>query len=269
MDCRDLAQFYEEYALGVLEGEAQDAEVRAEIEAHLARKCPRCTAGVERARWLVSQLAYAAPPQQPPAAIRARIVQAVASEPSPQRKPQLSPRRIWIPAWAWAAAALLVAFAGYSLYENWLMHQQIDQLAKQVITAEGQQQALEQQRDTYNKAMAILAAPGTKKMEMKPSSEGMPMLEAFVHEKMGVVVAARGVPMPPSGRAFQLWMVPKPGMGNPISAGVYMPDASGAVLTVSPPPSDMSDMAALAVTEEPSAGSPQPTSKPMWLAPLQ
>lgn len=268
MDCKDLAQFYEEYALGVLEGEASSDEVRAEIAAHLARKCPRCTAGVERARWLVSQLSYAAPPAQPPAAIRARIVQAIANEPaSPQLRPQLSPRRVWIPAWAWAAAALLVAFAGYSLYRNWQMRQDIEQLANQVHSAESQQQALQQQRDNYNRAMAILAAPGTKRMEMKPATEGMPMLEAFVHAQMGVVVTARQIPMPPAGRAFQLWMVPK--SGNPISAGVYMPDSSGAVLTVAPPASDMSAIAALAVTEEPSAGSPQPTSKPMWVAPLQ
>jgi anti-sigma-K factor RskA len=266
MDCKDLRQFYDEYALGVLEGEE-----RAEIEAHLARRCDVCTRGVERARWLVSQLAYAAPVQQPPGAIRARIVQAVAAEPSPQRTAptKLSPRRVWIPAWAWAAAAVLVIFASYSLYQNWQMRQQIEQLDAQMRAAENTQQKLQAQRDSYNQAMAILSAPGTVKMEMKPSAEGMPALEAFVHAKMGVVVAARGIAMPAAGRAYQLWMVPKAGKGAPISAGVYMPDANGGVLTVAPPPTDMSDMAALAVTDEPSGGSAQPTTKPMWVAALQ
>lgn len=266
MDCKDLRQFYDEYALGVLEGEE-----RAEIEAHLARRCDVCTPGVERARWLVSQIAFAAPSHHPPAAIRARIVQAVAAEPQPQRAPRtpLSTRRIWIPEWAWAAAAVLVIFATYSLYQNWRMHQQIDQLDAQMRAAEDKQHALQLQRDTYNRAMAILSAPGTVKMEMKPSAEGMPALEAFVHAKMGVVVAARGIAMPATGRAYQLWMVPKSGKGAPISAGVYMPDANGGVLTVAPPPADMSDMAALAVTDEPAGGSAQPTTKPMWVAALQ
>jgi anti-sigma-K factor RskA len=149
------------------------------------------------------------------------------------------------------------------------MRQQIEQLDAQMRAAENTQHSLQQQRDSYNRAMAILSAPGTVKMEMKPSSEGMPALEAFVHAKMGVVVAARGIPMPAAGRAFQLWMVPKSGKGLPISAGVYMPDANGSVLTVAPPPPDMSDMAALAVTDEPAGGSPQPTTKPMWVAALQ
>ena len=35
MNCEQLAALYEEYALGVLEGEE-----RAELEAHLARACP-------------------------------------------------------------------------------------------------------------------------------------------------------------------------------------------------------------------------------------
>jgi hypothetical protein len=37
MDCEQLAPLYEEYALGVLEGDE-----RAEIEAHLVRGCPKC-----------------------------------------------------------------------------------------------------------------------------------------------------------------------------------------------------------------------------------
>ena len=62
MDCEQLAPLYEEYALGVLEGEE-----RAELEAHLARACAQCTPGVEKARWVVAQLAQMAPDAQPPA----------------------------------------------------------------------------------------------------------------------------------------------------------------------------------------------------------
>ncbi len=61
MDCEQLAPLYEEYALGVLEGEE-----RAEINAHLARVCPHCTPGIEKARWVVAQLAQMAPEAQPP-----------------------------------------------------------------------------------------------------------------------------------------------------------------------------------------------------------
>jgi len=74
-DCRQLSEFYEEYALGTLEGPE-----REEIERHLARACPTCTPGVEQARWLVAQLAYLAPDAAPPAGLRARIIAAATAE---------------------------------------------------------------------------------------------------------------------------------------------------------------------------------------------
>ena len=72
MSCEQLASLYEEYALGVLEGEE-----RAELDAHLASACPACTPGVARARGFIAQLGLAAPDTQPPAALRAKIMDAV------------------------------------------------------------------------------------------------------------------------------------------------------------------------------------------------
>ena len=50
-DCEQLRQHYDAYALGALEGEE-----RAEIDAHLKRGCPVCTAELERARPVLRQL---------------------------------------------------------------------------------------------------------------------------------------------------------------------------------------------------------------------
>ena len=44
-DCAQLAEFYEAYALGALDGDDLVA-----LEEHLARHCPTCTAGVAQAR---------------------------------------------------------------------------------------------------------------------------------------------------------------------------------------------------------------------------
>ncbi len=74
MDCEQLAPLYEEYALGVLEGEE-----RAEIEAHLARACLHCAPGIEKARWVVAQLAQMAPEAQPPRSLKGKILDAVKS----------------------------------------------------------------------------------------------------------------------------------------------------------------------------------------------
>ena len=126
MDCEQLAPLYEEYALGVLEGEE-----RAEMEAHLARACPKCTPGIAKARWVVSQLAHAAPDAQPPAALRGKILDAVKSSATqhapvtPFEKP--AAKRAMFPAWAWVAAAALALVTGYSIRQ---MEIQTTQLAE-------------------------------------------------------------------------------------------------------------------------------------------
>jgi len=124
MDCAQLREHYEDYALGVLEGPEL-----AELEAHLARGCDVCTPGVERARWLVSQLAFAAPEQTPPAAARAKLMQAV----RPLAEP--APRRNWFPVWVWLPAAATILFALYAMNENRKLQQDIAQL--DAFTARG------------------------------------------------------------------------------------------------------------------------------------
>ena len=126
MDCEQLAPLYEEYALGILEGDE-----RTEIEAHLTRACPRCTPGIANARWVVAQLAYISPEAQPTAALRGRIMDAVQSSKETARgvtrfeKP--APKRALFPAWAWVAAAALALITGYTIRQ---MNNQSTQLAE-------------------------------------------------------------------------------------------------------------------------------------------
>jgi anti-sigma-K factor RskA len=90
-DCEQLREHYDAYALGALEGEE-----RAELDAHLARQCPVCTPEVERARWLVAQLAYLAPEAEPRPALREELL---------SRIPPAAPRPGGaIPVWVWVGA---------------------------------------------------------------------------------------------------------------------------------------------------------------------
>ncbi len=115
MDCEQLAPLYEEFALGVLEGEE-----RAEVEAHLARACPHCTPGIEKARWVVAQLARMSPEAQPPQSLKRKILDAVKSTGNVAEIAKASPIRAAFPVWAWAAAAALAILTGYSiLFARW------------------------------------------------------------------------------------------------------------------------------------------------------
>jgi len=255
-DCAQLKEHYESYALGALEGEE-----RTRLEAHLARGCPTCTEEVERARWLVAQLAYAAPEAEPPASLRRKVLQAV------QAPGTREERRSWIPLWAWAGAAALVLLTLFSIRETRRLQGELAALQMQLRENQSRNLALETDRQLYQNVLAILSAAGTKEMGLKPAGQAtLPEVRAYWNAQLGLVVAGHRVPSPAANRTFQLWVVPK--KGNPVSAGIFRPDASGQVLVVSKPQADMAAAAALAITDEPAGGRPQPTTKPLWVGPV-
>jgi anti-sigma-K factor RskA len=254
-DCAQLKEHYETYALGALEGEE-----RAEMDAHLARGCSVCTPEIERARWLVAQLAYLAPEAEPRPALRRKVADAV-------RAPKTAERRAWIPAWAWVAAAALVLLSIFSVVQVRRAQRELAALNQQILTAQKQNESLEAERRLYQNAMTILAASGTKEMVLKPSGEKpLPGVRAYWHPNLGMVVSGEQVPGPAPDRTFQLWVLPKE--GSPISAGVFRPDASGKVFVVFEVLASLAKAKALAITDEPAGGRPQPTTKPLWLAPV-
>ena len=265
MDCERLAPLYEEYALGVLEG----AE-RAEIEAHLARACPKCTPGVAKARWVVVQLTLAAPDAQPPAGLRGRIMDPV--KPSaeatrtlvPIEKPKASAQGAMFPAWAWIAAAALALVTGYTIRQMNNQNDQLAQLHKQMKLATMQNQALQNQLDVDRMVASVMLSPDSMPLKLMPKDKNMPMVHAYLHPHMGVAITADQMPSMPSARTLQLWFVPK--AGKPMSVAIFHPDAAGQIALVAPVNMPMNEIAALAVTDEPAGGSPQPTTPIAWLA---
>ncbi len=254
-DCAQLKEHYEAYALGALEGEE-----RAELKAHLARGCPTCSAEVERARWLVAQLACLAPEAEPPASLRQNILKAV-------QTPSVPESRAWIPAWAWAGIAALVLFSLFSIQQMHRLERQLATLQAQIRAGQSQNQALEAERELYQRALTIQSAPDTREMKLIPAGPTpLPVVRAYWNAQLGLVVLGHQVPSPAADRTFQLWVVPK--KGNPISVGIFRPDASGQVLHVTNPEADLTAAAALAITDEPAGGRPQPTTKPLWVGPV-
>ena len=265
MNCEQLAPLYEEYALGVLEGEE-----RAEIEAHLARACPKCTPGVAQARWVVAQLAHAAPDAQPPAVLRGKIMDAVKpsanSAPAvvPIEKPKPSAQSAMFPAWAWIAAAALALLTGYTIRQMNNQNDQLAQLRKQMKYATMQNQALQNQLDMDHMVAMVMMSPDSLPLKLMPKDKNMPMVHAYLHPHMGVAITADQMPSMPSARTLQLWFVPK--TGKPMSVAIFHPDAAGQIALVAPVNMPRNEIAALAVTEEPAGGSPQPTTPIAWMA---
>jgi anti-sigma-K factor RskA len=265
MNCEQLAPLYEEYALGTLEGEE-----RAELEAHLARAGDQCIAGVAQARWVVAQLAHIAPDAQPPAALRGKIMDA--ARPSadaargvvPVMKPKTSEPKAKFPAWAWVAAALLALMTGYTIRQMNNQTEQLAQLHKQMKLATLQNQALQNQLDMDRMVAMVMMSPDSTPLKLMPKDKNMPMVHAYLHPHMGVAITADQMPSMPAARTLQLWFVPK--TGKPLSVAIFHPDAAGQIALVAPVNMPRNEIAALAVTEEPAGGSPQPTTPIAWMA---
>ncbi len=253
-DCAKLRENYEAYALGAL-----DPEDRTEIEAHLARNCLVCTPEIERARWLVSQLAYLAPEAEPPSRVRDRILEAARAK-APEE------RRVWLPVWAWAGMAALLVLSVYAARQARVLQERATRLEAQVRRERARNQAMESERLRYQQAVAVFAAQDTREVKLKAARADWPEVHAYWHPQMGLVLTGQKVPAPAADRTFQLWLVPK--KGTPISAGIFRPDASGEVFLVSIPKATLAEAAALAITDEPSGGSTTPSLPPVWAGPV-
>ena len=251
-------ELIEAYALGAL-----DKGERASLEAHIASGCADCSKALEEARWLVSQLAHLAPKAQPSDMLRGRLLQTVRAE---ARTAKASRPSSTIPMWMWGAVAALLLFTLYTSWETIALKNEIAKTTEQATAEIAKRQELQEQFALAKREAVILTDPHSVKIPLPAGSKDMPQLEATWHSQLGIVVAGQKVPAPSGNRTLQLWLIPKAPGGKPIPSLMLRPDADGKfMLLVSNPPEAMESTKALAITEEPAGGSPQPTTTPIWV----
>jgi anti-sigma-K factor RskA len=269
---------YEAYALGAL-----DAAELAAFEAHLATGCAECAKGVAEARWIVSQLAYVAPDAGPSDMLKGRLMQTVRAEAKSRggsggavsgggTPVATMAKSSAIPLWMWAGVAALLLVA---LYFGWNSHRLQEELTAEQSTIEQLQQsntearqklaAVQERLVATESENAILGDPAAKKIVLAAQKIEAPQLMALWEKQKGIVLAGQHVPMPSRNRVLQLWLIPKDPAGKPIPSITVRPDANGRMVALVAHPPDPSLVKALAITEEPEGGSPQPTSAVRWV----
>jgi anti-sigma-K factor RskA len=233
------------YALGALEREEAQ-----ELESHL-ETCPECKQKVEEARGRAALLALAAPPQDPPRHVRERLLKQIAG-----RRPEQRPARL-AAFWQWATPALAALSLVLAVWAMALRTRN-KELYRQVRELEGTQQTMNAELTRARAVLELLTAPDTTKVtlvagEAHPAPQG----KVFYHPQKGLLFYAANLPALPSGKTYQLWLVPT--HGNPISAGIFQTDAHGNGEVLLPQlPAEVAAKA-FAVTVEPAGGVPQPT----------
>lgn len=250
MTCEELRDSYELHALGLLEGEE-----RTELEAHLARRCPICLRGVREAAETASLVALSADQHQPAADLRERILAAL--RPSAQVVSLPSrPRPAWPVALPWAVAAVLLLGVLFFFNAERERATELAQVRQELLTS-GSKLA------RYEDLFALLDQAETRVVTFgeAPTPRG----RVLVNPQSGVVLIAARLPELPSGRTFQMWLVPKAGAPRP--AGLFQA-TQGKALHRLGRPIDLDDVAAVAVSIEPEGGSPAPTTTPISVIPL-
>jgi hypothetical protein len=284
-------------ALEALALDALDALERDAVMAHVVI-CSTCQSDLAALERTANELAYAATPLPMPSAqrdrIRARLMaragaDRVAREPlaaaTPLRveagsarparddamplRPYTPVRRTFGPAAWMAMAAGLVAIIGVGAFLNASRERAALREALQAARgANGTQiAALDSLRATIasrERMITNLIGPRVAVMTLASTDPASPTGRMFWDQQHNAwTFVAHRVPMPKAGRTYQMWLVTP---SAKISAGTFMPSPDGEVMMQATYALPKDSLAAVAVTDEPMGGSPQPTTPPILVA---
>jgi anti-sigma-K factor RskA len=232
-ELRDLVPIY---ALDALDGD-EELEVRSHLEA-----CQPCRMLLESHVQAAASLALTAEPVTPPAALRSRLMTAVASTPQASPLPPAVPLRprppvTWERLSALVAVAALIVLGAFSYRQTRHLHDQARKLAAQ------------------NEIFQALASPLATAVPMTGTGPGVnASAELYVSgDKHTAGLVARGL-SDPGKNVYQLWLIGNNNVPVPVQA--FRPDESGLALVQIR--TNLSNMQGMAVTVEARAGNSTP-----------
>jgi hypothetical protein len=124
---------------------------------------------------------------------------------------------------------------------------------------------LSSERDRLTQALQFLSDPQTLPASFGKGPAAPPRGYVFLHPQLGVLLIASNLPPAGQGKTYEMWVIPKGGAPRP--AGLFQSDGMRAVHILNGP-IDLAMLGVVAVTVEPAAGSPAPTTQPIIAAPV-
>ena len=223
-------------ALGLLESSEQAELSRA------ADHDPEVAALVREFSGIASQLAYDAPPMEPPAQLQKRIMDSIGAREDKPSVRILAFPRLFIP---YAIAACLL---GLLVYQANLIHTLKARLWDERAT-------------NLNIAASHAVAPlrDLQLVDLSAVNAAYAKAQAKVvwdSPRQRGIVAVKGLPAPPAGHDYQLWVL-DPAAKAPVSARLLATSAPPQDFTPSRPVSATG--LGFAISLEPAGGSPTPT----------
>jgi anti-sigma-K factor RskA len=245
------------YALDELTGTEREA-----FEAHL-QTCAACRRELQAMRSDLGLLGLSSSGPQPPARSKERLTRAIAAEPRgvsvPTPAPGATPQRSWWSSLVPALAAVgLLIFVVILWRGNTRLNDQIAELQNR-----NQDQSIE--LDRTNQELRLLTSPDAVHVSLSPqkSAKEPSGTAIFSPTRRRMMLMASNLPVPPVGKAYELWIIPA--NGAPVAAGVFKPDEHGNAVVMDHAMPEGVVAKTFAITVENEAGSDKPTS-PIVLA---
>lgn len=236
---------FELYVLGTIEGQEKHA-----LESHLPL-CSECTRKLAEARSRVAALAFAAPPETVPGAVKERLLRQVREQAMKHRRAPVRTFGRWLIPALTGLSLVLVFVAAQLELENRALKEGLSDLQEAA-------RRFHYEAERERSVLDLLTAPDTVKVTLVSGvAHPLPQGKAFYHSRKGLLFYAADLPVLPPSQTYQLWLVPA--TGKPISAGVFQVDAHGNGQVLLPILPAGVAAKAFAVTVEPAGGVPQPT----------
>lgn len=208
MDCEEIKQLLDAYALGAVEGEETSP-----LEAHMA-DCVRCWEKLSEAQRAAALLALSVPIREAPPSLRRRILERARKEVSAQLSPLERLRRWWPAGIALLGAATLAAVAFAALLQVQVsdLRSERDRLRQELRQAEA---LLAPQQELA----ALLAAPDMEEITLAPASREIDAVAVYYWSPSARKGGLLSSNLPPleEGEVYQLWLIVG---GERIPAGI-------------------------------------------------
>jgi hypothetical protein len=176
------------------------------------------------------------------------------------------PVKSGVPYWLWAGVAALFFLTVYTAWDARILREEMGAVNARAVAEMKERVRLEAELETLQREARILSDPSSVKIVLPAQTAQLPQLEAIWQRELGLIVTGQKVPAPSGDRVLQLWLIPKAPGSKPMPSLTMRPEADGKVfLLVVNPPAGIPETKALAITEEPAGGSPQPTSALKWV----
>ena len=213
---------------------------KSEIDEHVGRKCGTCLEGLRVARQTNSVLLTVMPMVEPPKRLRKRVLASVGLEKTGW---------VWISGWAAVTFGLMVAMLYVSIEDR----RHVGELAQ----ARREMRVAGVELAKVQDAMRFLNEPDTILVMAGRGVPLPPRARVFLNKNRGVLLMASSLPAAPAGKIYEMWVIPKGGAPKP--AGLFQSDESGNAMHMLSGAIDVETTAVIAVTMEPEAGSTVPT----------